>query len=303
MPISNTRLDFNLVKVFIAIYETKSVTAAANRLFLSQPTVSYALAKLRESFHEPLFVRGTNGMAPTAAADLVYRKFSAAMANIDSAIDMTQSFVPATSSHRFRIALTAIGSLMFLPPLMRSMRKEAPNVELEVVQIAVDEVEGWLSAGKVDVVIGNLPGIEASTNNLKLFSERYVCLLQEDHPTIGNSLDLDGYVSANHVLVSSTFSGHRIIEEILRQHGVSQRITLQIPHFTILPQLISDSDLLVTLPLGIAKLFKSYGKLKILEMPIEIPHFEVRMFWHKHHEEKAAQKWLRSLLFNTLSER
>jgi DNA-binding transcriptional LysR family regulator len=300
LPDFHARLDLNLVRVFVAIYETGSVSGAAARLFVTQSTVSYGLSKLREALHDPLFTRVPEGMTPTVLGELTYKKFSAAMANIGGAIEMTRRFDPQTSTQRFRIAMSDIGELIFLPPILERLQREAPGVELEVVQVAVDEVAGWLAAGKVDMAVGNLAVLQVSGKSLKLFSERYVCLLRKDHDGVGAELDLEAFVAARHILVSSPFSGHRLIEDVLQQHGVSRKIALQIPHFTILPRLLAKSDLLVTLPSRVARLFESYAPLRSLELPIAIPSFEVRMFWHEHQEENARHRWLRETIAGTL---
>jgi DNA-binding transcriptional LysR family regulator len=300
MTATRTCIDLNLARVFVIIYETESVTAAAQRLFLTQPSVSYALARLREALPDPLFVRGPDSMTPTMCGELTYKKFSEAIASIDSAVELTKRFDPNTSSQRFRLAMSDIGELIFLPPILQLLQREAPDVELEVVQVAVNEVAGWLAAGKVDAAIGNLPGPMSAARNIKLFSERYVCLLRKEHSTIGETLSLDSFIAAKHILVSSPFSRHRLVEDILRQRGVSRKVTLQIPHFSIIPQLVANSDLLVTLPSTVGRPFETAGYLRALEIPIEIPQFEVRMFWHEHQEEKAAQRWLRDMIHTAL---
>lgn len=293
-------MDLNLVRVFVTIYETRSVTGAAERLFLTQPSISHALGKLREALRDPLFVRGPEGMVPTAYAELAYRKFSAAMAQIDSAIEPINEFQAATSSQRFRIAMSDIGELIFLPPLMRRLRAEAPHVNLEVVQVAMTEVAGWLAAGKVDAAIGHLPDLVEAAQHENLFSEHYVCLARRDRSTIGKVLDMESFLAANHIFVSSPFSGHRIIADMLRQRGVTRKVVLQIPHFTIVPQLLLDNDLLVTLPSQVGAYFCMHHRLRTLGMPIDIPSFKVRMFWHEHQEEKASHRWLRGLIHRTL---
>jgi DNA-binding transcriptional LysR family regulator len=297
---SSFRVDLNLIKVFIAIYESNSVTQAAARLFLTQPTVSFSLAKLRDTFQDTLFVRGANGMMPTVVAELAYARFKVAIDHIDSAIEISRGFAPETSSHRFRVAMTALGMLIFMPLIMRRIEQEAPGVEIEVVQVAVSELDGWLATGKADVVLGNLPALEATTRSVMLFSERYACLLRENHPTIGETLDLPAFVQARHVLVTPPFSGHHL-EDSLQQLGIHRKIALQLPHFTLLPQLISETDLVITLPSRVAKMFLSYGNLRMLEIPVAIPYFEVKMYWHAQHAEKAAHCWLRNMLSETLN--
>jgi DNA-binding transcriptional LysR family regulator len=294
------RIDLNLVRVFVTIYETRSVTGAAERLFLTQPSISYALAKLREALRDPLFIRSPEGMVPTLHAELTYKKFSAAMAQIDSAIEPINGFDAASSTKRFSIAMSDIGELIFLPPILRQLQREAPNVEIEVVQVAMSEVAGWLAAGKVDAAIGHLPGLVDAARNVPLFSEHYVCLARSDNSAIGDSLDMESFLAARHIFVSSPFSGHRIIADMLKQRGVSRKVVLQIPHFTIVPQLLLDNDLLVALPSQVGAYFCMHHRLRLLPLPIEIPPFQVRMFWHEHQEEKAAHRWLRDLIYRTL---
>jgi DNA-binding transcriptional LysR family regulator len=222
------------------------------------------------------------------------------MARIETAVEMTQQFDPAQSNHRFRIAMSDIGELYFLPPLLKHIHRQAPDIEIEVVQIAMDEVVGWLADGKTDVAVGNLPAIRALTRNDNLFSERYVCLMREDHGSIDDRLTLENFAAARHVHVSSPFSGHRLVEDVLREHGVTRKVALQIQHFTILPHLISNSELLVTLPSRVAKLFKAYGGLKVLELPISIPSFDVSVYWDERYDAYTAHRWFRNVLTEAL---
>lgn len=294
----STRMDLNLVRLFIAIYETHSVTAASQRLFLTQSTVSYGLAKLRENLNDQLFVRTHNGMIPTPAAIQIYERFNSGLAQITSAIEMNHSFVPELSERRFRVAMSDIGELIFLPPLLERLYSAAPHAELEVVQAAVDDVPGWLASGKVDAAVGNLPMISDITENEHLFDERWVCLLRSDHPTISAPLTCEAFVAARHAYVSSPFFGHKQVEDIHRQLGI--KIALCIPHFTILPRLISMTDLIVVLPSRVAASFASYERLQTLALPIELPQIEVRLHWDRRHEGHAAQQWFLNVLREAL---
>lgn len=286
------RLDLNLVRVLVAIYETRSVTLAAERLSLTQPTVSYGLARLREAYGDRLFVRGAAGLVPTAAAEVVYRRFSQALAGIDSTLEDPQRFDPLRSTRRFRVAMSDIGALYFLPPLYARLQQVAPSVELEVVQVAMDRLVDDLASGRLDAAVGNLPAIRAHTRSSLLFLERYACLLAREHPRIGEALTLEAFVAARHVMVASAFSGHRLLDDALAERGVAREIAVRIPHFTALPRLIAQSELLVTLPARVARLYASQGPLKTLELPVPIPEFEVRVHWHAHHEASPSHKWL-----------
>lgn len=294
----SSRMDLNLVRVFIAIYETGSVTAAAERLFLTQPTVSYSLARLREALNDKLFVRTHDGMVPTRCADQTYNRFSSGLAQIEGAVEMTGSFVPEQTERRFSVAMSDIGELIFLPPLLERLNLLAPRVELEVVQMALDDVPDWLASGKVDAAVGNLPTICDVTRNTHLFDEHYVCLLRKEHPSIRDTLTLDEFVAARHAYVSSSFFGHARVEEMLLQLGV--KVALRIPHFTILPRLISASDLIVVMPSRVAATFVAFGGLKTMPLPIELPQIEVRLHWDRRHEGIAAHQWFLNILTETL---
>lgn len=286
-----SRLDLNLVRVFVAIYEARSVTQAAERLALTQPTLSYSLAKLRDAYADRLFLRGNSGLVPTTLAEQLYEKFSEALAGIEGTLQQRTRFDPERSTRRFRLAMSDIGVLYFAPPLLRRFQEAAPHIEIEIIPVSNATAED-LIVGRLDVAVGNLPALAASTHSALLFSERYVCLMSADHPAIGDAMTLDEFIAGRHIMVSSQFSGHRLIDEVLEQKGASRKIVARIPHFTVLPQLLAQSDLLVILPSRVAGLYVSQGGLKALELPVPIPHFEVRVHWHVGREPSAAHQWL-----------
>lgn len=293
-----SKIDLNLVRVFIAIYETGSVTDASERLHLTQPTVSYSLAKLREALNDKLFVRTHDGMVPTQCAQQTYTRFSSGLAQIDSAVEMTSTFVPTLTDRRFRVAMSDIGELIFLPPLLKRFSAVAPQAALEVVQMKVDDVPNWLASAKVDAAVGYLPSICDVTRNTHLFDEHYVCLLCKDHASIRGKLTLEKFVAARHAYVSSSFFGHKHVEELLIQLGV--KVALRIPHFTILPSLIATSDLIVVMPSRVAASFMLFGGLKTMPLPIDLPKIEVRLHWDRRHEGLAPHQWFLDILTETL---
>jgi len=133
-----------------------------------------------------------------------------------------------------------------------------------------------------------------------LFREHYVCLMSASHPTIGERMSLEAFSSARHVMVSSPRSGHFLIEEALAERGVNRNIVARVPQFTVLPQLLSQSDLLVLLPSRVANLYVLQGGLKALPLPLPMPDFQVRSHWHPRHEYSAAHRWLVEEIVQTL---
>lgn len=294
-----SKLDLNLVRVFVAIYDTRSVTQAAERLALSQPTLSHSLARLRDAYSDRLFLRGSNGLAPTPLAEHLFSKFNDALAAIDSTLEQRNHFDPKTSNRRFQLAMTDIGALYFAPPLLQHFQESAPNIEIEITPISKGTPEE-LIAGRLDLAIGNLPSLVSSTQCATLFTEEYVCLMSKKHPTIGDSMTLKEFIAGRHVMVASQFSGHRLIDEALSNKGVARKIVAIVPHFTVLPTLLAQSDLLVILPSRVASLYVSQGGLKALKLPVKINSFEVRAHWNRGRSSSPAHQWLIKEIIETL---
>lgn len=205
-------LDLNLVRVFTAIYETRSVSGAADRLYITQPSASYALARLRNETSDELFKRSRKGMEPTPTAVQLYKVFKKSLTGIEKAVAETRTFSPATSRHKFRLALSDLGELLLLPKLVTYLRRVAPNIELEVIAVDMKRLDEWLLTGRIDAALCSRNESVSSAQRELMVYERYVCLLNVDHPRIGAQLSLEEYIQEQHVIVSAT-SGHHIVED------------------------------------------------------------------------------------------
>lgn len=294
-----TRFDLNLIRAFVSIYEAKSVTLAAERLNLAQPTVSYSLSRLRELYNDRLFSRGPAGLVPTAAAERLYEQLSVALMSIEGTMDSKASFDPKTSKRRFRFALSDIGSLFFTPPLLKRFQLQAPHLQAEFVQLS-DNLLDELARGSLDLAIGNLPSLHTHTRNELLFHERYVCLLSHDHPCKDEAIDIATFVKSRHVMVTSPSSGHALVDGALAEKGIQRNVVALVPQFSVLPSLVRESDLVVVLPSRVAQLYASERQLRIAELPVAIPEFDVRMHWHARQENSPAHRWLRQEVVQSL---
>lgn len=294
-----TRFDLNLIRAFVSIYETKSVTQAAERLNLTQPTISHSLSRLRELYNDRLFSRGNLGLIPTAVAERLYEQLSVALMAIEGTLDSRASFQPLNSTRRFRIALSDIGSLFFTPPLLRRFQTVAPQIQAEFVQLS-DNLLDDLARGTLDLAIGSLPSLHSHTRNEFLFHERYVCLLSQDHPCTDEVIDMETFSRARHIMVTSPSSGHALLDGALAEKGIQRNVVALVPQFSVLPSLVEGSDLVVVLPSRVAKLYATQRYLKTADLPVDIPGFEVRMHWHPRQENSAAHKWLRDEVAQSL---
>jgi DNA-binding transcriptional LysR family regulator len=294
-------MDLSLTRVLCAIYEAGSVSRAADTLCLSQPAVSHALGRLRREVADPLFVRTATGVVPTPRASQLYLRFREAIRLVDQAVEEIKVFDPRSSARRFRLAMSDIGVMVFLPPILRYLQAEAPDVAIDVRQIAVPELLRALEIAQIDLALGNLPDLQAHTQHTQLFTERYVCVLREGHTSIRDTLSLEMFREARHVAVVSPFSGHKMVEDVLMQEGVIRHVVLETPHFTSVPDIIAQTDLIVTVPSRVAELFVVTHGLRSLPLPIAGPSFVVRMHWHGRSHADQGHSWMRDVVTRLLS--
>lgn len=289
-------LDLNLLRVFDAIATEGSVTVAGERIGLSQPAMSNALARLRTLFGDPLFVRTPRGMRPTPFAQQLAQPVREALRLVQATLQQQAGFEPRSSARSFRLYMSDIGEMVFLPGLLERVKVEAPGVKIEVAQLPIKEIHAALEGGELDLAVGNLPGLRIGIRRERLFREHYVCMLRSDHPGIGAKISRKQFCEAAHLLVSSAGTGHQVIEETFAKTGLNARIAARVPHFLVVPMILARTDLVVTLPSRVADVFARLGDFKVLALPLEMPSFEVRLHWHERFHQDPANHWLREVM-------
>ena len=292
-------IDLNLLRVFDAVLHEKGVTPAAARLGLTQPAVSNALARLRKLLGDALFVRTPRGVDATPFARELAEPVRQALALLESALAHGPGFDPATATRAFRFYMSDLGQIEFLPPLVERVQREAPGVRLEAVSLEVEDIAGALAAGGLDLAVGFLPGLGAPVRRQALFKDPYLCLMRADHEI--KTLNKRTFLAASHALVSYR-GGHRVIEEALERAGITPRIALRVPHFTVVPMVLERTDLILTLPARVARVFERRGKLKALPPPVPIPQAEVALHWHERFEADPGNRWLREVMVDLYSD-
>lgn len=295
-------VDLNLLRVFQAILEERSLTRAGQRLGLSQPAASYSLGRLRALFDDPLFVRTTGGMLPTPTASQLSAPVNRALASIREVLRHGNEFDPTSSAREFHVSMSDLGELVFLPLLCERLQKAAPGVKVTAGQVPLADVEEKLRLGQLDFAVGNMPALKSSTNYTVLFHEPYVCITRKRRGLPKGTLGRDAFLAMPHVLVASSESSHRNIEYSMQAAGLHRNIALQVPHFTVVPQIIRRTDWMVTVPERVARLFNEYGEFVIYPLPVAIPEVEVTVHWHEAFATDEGNRWFRKLIIDTLRE-
>ncbi|MDG3558407.1 LysR family transcriptional regulator [Acinetobacter bereziniae] len=284
-------MDLSLIKVFVIIFETKNISHAAERLNLSQPSVTYNLNRLRKSLNDPLFERDKFGVKPTKLAQSLYPSFRQAISDIEMAIIVSQRFDPKTSTRAFRLGLSDLGEFCLLPSLIQHLVQEAPFIKIEIEEIQSDKVEEWLVEGFLDAAVFNssytvMPKIESRN----LFEERYMCIADKNHPRVREQLSLEQYLQEKHAAIKSS-TGHIEIDQKLKELGLKRKIMLELPHFSVLQDVVNSSELLVTLPSRAAKVYERNSDVNSFELPFSVKPFNVSVNWYNHRDDLDARTW------------
>jgi DNA-binding transcriptional LysR family regulator len=297
------KLDLNLMRVFDALMIERRVSLAADRIGLTQPALSNALARLRNAVGDELFTRSPSGMQPTPFATDIAPVVRDALQSLEQAIIRRTTFDCATSARRFRVAMTDIGEVYFLPKLMQHIEAQAPGVTIATVRNSEIDVAGELAAGDVDLALGWMPKLGSGFFQKRLFEQHHRCIMSARHPLAKGALTLPRFLRASHAVVSSAGTGHARVEAIMRQRGVKRIIALELPHFAAVPYIIRDTELIATVPEKLADCAIEPFGLIVRPPPIDELSFQVNMFWHRRVHKDEANKWMRDTIATLFQER
>ncbi|NTZ99087.1 LysR family transcriptional regulator [Pseudomonas koreensis] len=284
------RIDLNLLVILDALLSEQHVTRAAERLHLSQPAVSHALARLRDVLGDPLLVRAGSTLVPTARALELVAPLAEALAQVQSLL-APNTFDPATARRTFRVAMSDYGAAIILPGLIRTLRREAPGIDLQISHASREGMLDGVLNGDIDLAAGVFPEMPNELRSSVLFEERYVCLLDRRRLPADGVLDLPTYLSRPHVLLEMRGSGTPEIERALTALRERRRVAISLPHWSVAPQLISGTDLILTVSSRSVRDIDQQ-QLIVLPPPFEIAPFTFVLAWHKRRGGDQALNWL-----------
>ena len=290
------QLDLNLLHVLVALEKKRSVSAAALALEKSQPAVSGALSKLRIFFNDPLFVRSGNSMQPTPRAITLIEAARQVLNRVGTDIVSNPSFDPQTNHQTINIALSDVGEVVFLPALLKDLRRVAPSALVRSVSLPAADVAAGLESGSIDLAVGYFPDLKQSNFfQQALFTDTFASLVRLDHPVTVRKLTLRQYLQLEHAVVHAESRTEEVMERYLARRKIRRKVVLSTPHFASAPIIVAQSDLIVTIPEPLARYFaRVSANVRTVGLPFDPPRIQLKQFWHRkfHHDQRNA--WLRS---------
>lgn len=293
------RLDLNLLKIFDAVYRLHNLADVAREVHLSQPAVSHALARLRESLDDRLFIRTPRGLEPTARCERLAIPIRDALGTIKDSLIDSADFKPEECTREFKLLLSDVGEMLFVPPLMSHLNTVAPQVKVAIVQTPRTNYDRMLRDREVDIAVGHLNMTRQSFRQQPLFRDHSVVLRRKSAAQPSSQLTREEFERSSHVVINPPDDP---VEDMFADLNIKRNVILRMPNYFALPNVIESSDLLVTVPSRIARFLQRHSNLEITGVPFPSPLFDVRMFWHTRHDSDPAHAWLRDMFVSLFSD-
>ncbi|MBU1359653.1 MAG: LysR family transcriptional regulator [Gammaproteobacteria bacterium] len=291
------RFDLNLLRVFLAVYDARSVGGAARALSMSQPGLSTALARLRKQLGDPLFLRGATGMEPTSRARSLAESVRGILGTVDRDVLTPPDFDPASSRREFRIALTDIAEGIYLPIALQALKDSHSRMRLRSVFMAPRELEEAMAAGAVDMAAGFYPDIKGSAfMHRRIALHSFACLASARHAELGARMTMEQFSSLPHLVVEATGRSQEVFEHFLQRRQLRRDVVLTTPHFMSVPVIVAESDAVAVVPQALADFMIDHPRVKQVQLPFKPPTFQANLYWHRSAHSDPANQWLRQAL-------
>ena len=292
------KFDLNLLLVLDALLQDRSVTLAAQRLGISQPTASAALNRLRAVFQDDLFVKTPRGVEPTQLALELESVVSKILETVHNGVLNRGIFDPATTERTFRLIAGELGQTVFIDRLLPTFRKLAPRAHIQFIFSDAQQRALALEDGRADLAMGYFPQFARTTLYQQLlYSRSFVLVARTDHPALCNGeLTCVKLARLQHVTVAMRSNIDGIVESELRRRGIPRDVVVELGHAAGAGQILANSDLIAILSEPLAAIYCRSGELRSWPLPFSLPRYEVKQYWHRRAHRDPGVRWLRKLI-------
>ena len=295
------KLDLNLLIVFETVYKTGSVSEAARVLGMTQPTVSNALARLRDHFSDQLFVRRDRSMKPTARARALLPPVKEALTTLRRGLSLETDFDLITADRRFRLLLHDFSVPSVLPPIIKALDDAQSSCSVEVITPDWSRPHEALTNGDADIMLDislhDQPGVTLEP----LMDGQAVCVVREAHPTIGHALSPEQFAENGHAVVEKEMRLHLPTARLVMAAGLERRVVAVVPNAASLTVTIATTNLIAIVPRRYAELVAPIYRLRILPVPFEYPKTKIFLGWATERADDPGLQWLRGLIRATFA--
>jgi DNA-binding transcriptional LysR family regulator len=286
------RLDMTLLLVFAELMRHRKLTAVAERLGLTQSTISHSLRRLRGIFDDELFLRHAGGVEPTARAQELEPVVRDILELARKALDRSEAFEPARASGVVRIAMPDHHCALLTRPLIDLFAREAPGLQISVRPLVRQQALDALAGNEIDLALGHFLKCQEGLSARLLFEDDHVVIARRDHPVVKRKLDLKTFVRVDHMLVTLGGGLEGIVDRALSRQGLTRRLAAGVPYFMPALAIVSRTDVIATIPRRHAEAFAADFGLRIFAPPLELPSYRVAVVWHARNAKSGLIQWV-----------
>nr|WP_315597403.1 LysR family transcriptional regulator [uncultured Cupriavidus sp.] len=287
-----SKIDLNLFFAFDAIYRHRNLTRAAETLCITQPAVSNALARMRRTLNDQLFVSTPAGMMPTPMSENIIGRVREALQLLEASVQEGDVFDPAASERVFPVSMSDLTEALVLPALGEQLQQHAPGMHVRSYYTDRSEVPTALANGSIALAIDAPLISDPYLHHAPLGRDSYACMIRHDHPFKGDALSMADYLAMGHIHVSSRRRGSGYVDAELTRLGQRRDIKMRVQHYMVAPLIAMRSDLMLTAPLRLLQRYPA----RILELPFALPDLEWHCYWHRSVDRDPGNQWLREQL-------
>lgn len=296
--------DLNLLRIFDEVMAERSLTRAARNLSMTQPAVSNAMRRLRETLGDELLRRSGQGVEPTPRALALWPSVREALRQLQESISPS-TFEPGEAANTFVLTMADATAAEIIPGVVDIIERDAPGVSIRVVPLTTRDPRRLLDEGHADLAIGYFPAVladltartqageAAAFDHERMYDGQYVCVMRRDHPMASGPFTLNRFCSARHLLVSFSGRAFGFIDEALVSLGRQRRVVLTVNQFFTAGRVVANSNLLTVLPRHFVRVTGIADELVLRELPFEVPVVHVDSLWHRRQQQNKAHQWLR----------
>jgi DNA-binding transcriptional LysR family regulator len=288
-------IDLSLLRVFLQIYETGSLSKSSQFLGLSQPGVSLALKRLKDHFEDPLFIRTPKGMVPTEFAQALQPHIKKSAESLQASLNFQLNFVAERSDRNFRLAMSEFGQLLLLPRLLERLSSVAPGVQVEVTSIT-HGVEEQLSEGLIDLALGAAYPLKDHFFQQLLIESPYTGLVSQEHREVGDEITRQQYERVSHMTIRNQTSGFYLVNRQLESLGIHRKFAANLSNYTSVAIIMCRTNYFMTTPVKVAEVLMQRGKLKKVRLPFELSPMKFMQHWHARQDADPGNMWLREII-------
>lgn len=290
------KVDLNLLVYFDALLQTRHVSRAAERLGVGQSAMSAALGRLRNLFEDPLLVRQGLEMVPTERAMALESEVRNVLREIENVIEPPRAFDPAVSERDFRVRMSDLLTFLLLQDFAQILERQGPGITLTIDHLSPNQTEDALVRDKTDVAISTGLDVSKSVRVSKIYRDSVVCLARRDLKVKRQLASAETFAAMPQIRVSQSPLDHRFADLQLHKMGLQRNVSISVPHWLSVPDILCATSLVAAVPASFAKRVVEKYPLRIHKLDIFDNEFDWSLYWHDRYDNDPAHKWLRDQL-------